>query len=538
MAGLLDLPVNRGLTGFWPLTANTIQAGLALDLSGNGNSGTLTGSPTITPGYGGQNTTLLFNGSTAYVRIPINAVDNPQQTGITYSAWIRPAALSNAYNAVMHNNNNAEEFFVKSSGKMGWFFGSNNADGSGIFTLSTGVWYLVTIAWNMVTGVVVGYVNGLLDATYNGGTTAPGASLIDIGADNFSGGRFFTGCIAGARIYGRALSAVEVYQLWTNPSPTFGLTRPRRQAFPAGSSGTVIFIDYAMPVSRSGLARVDSVAPLGASGTSRRDLILPAQFSGAIRADITAPLESLGSVRRDVLAPTATYGAVRIDRNIPIGTIGALRSDVSAPTAWGAAVRLDYVSPIGWGGTVRADFVVPVERRAAIRADELAPIEQRAVVSITDNAPVAWSGSVKGIMTDWAAPVRWSGAVRSDATPPAAFSASVRRDISGPLEALGLAARIVAAPVAWLGTAQSISTTIAVPVAWGASVSAAWPAGIEWLGYSAAASNFPLGWTGSGPAPPPIITAPPSRFRTTFASRQDRSVSAPRGNRTVIAPPR
>src|ERR1700682_1128915 len=79
--------VPNGLVGYWGFDADCLDftQGLAFDLSGNGNTGTFTASPTLAQGQVGQ--ALLFDGSTQYVTAttPLVSLVNG-----TVAIWINP----------------------------------------------------------------------------------------------------------------------------------------------------------------------------------------------------------------------------------------------------------------------------------------------------------------------------------------------------------------------------------------------------------------------------------------------------------------
>ena len=62
------------------------------DLSGNGNTGTLTNGPTYNSANGGS---IVFDGSNDYVNFSYNSSLNIGGLNITLSSWVRPTSLVN-----------------------------------------------------------------------------------------------------------------------------------------------------------------------------------------------------------------------------------------------------------------------------------------------------------------------------------------------------------------------------------------------------------------------------------------------------------
>jgi len=92
-------PSALGLVGYWPM--NEGVGTLAGDASGNGNTGTLSGSsiPTWTTGKRGN--ALNFNGTSAYVAISDSTALKGGSGSITLSAWYKRSASTGAFQTVI-----------------------------------------------------------------------------------------------------------------------------------------------------------------------------------------------------------------------------------------------------------------------------------------------------------------------------------------------------------------------------------------------------------------------------------------------------
>ena len=88
-------PPNSGLVGAWGFSEGT--GGTTADASGNGNTGTITGATWTAQGRHGN--ALSFNGTGNVVRVASSASLN-LTTGMTLSAWVRPAAAQGGWRAI------------------------------------------------------------------------------------------------------------------------------------------------------------------------------------------------------------------------------------------------------------------------------------------------------------------------------------------------------------------------------------------------------------------------------------------------------
>ena len=201
-----------------------------IDVSGNGNNGTLTNAPTF------SNNSILFDGIDDYV-----VRNQPINTGQNFSvfAWVRPGAI-NVRNAIVGNG------YPYVSTK-GWLFSTATNYGNPLilnsFFISIGSDNayrtaasnsLVTNVWNYIGGIVTNggqdiklYSNGI-ETSYYGGTLSATTVVYDINELNI-GRRYstnsesFIGSIANIQIYNRVLSASEILQNYNAQKSRFNL---------------------------------------------------------------------------------------------------------------------------------------------------------------------------------------------------------------------------------------------------------------------------------------------------------------------------
>ena len=214
-------PVTSGLAGWWKFDEGT--GTVAFDSSGknaNGNwQGTL-GSQWTTNSkvgaYAGN-----FNGSNNYVNVG-NWGSFPAQGTISF--WTNTAALASYPNALTTNYNggNAGIRFEQSGGGFTAVIGNDGGTYNG-FTYTSGMaintWYHVVLTWDTSTNSVAGYWNGVRVFSASNSywaTTIPNFAI----GEGFNTLRYWNGKIDDVRIYKRALSAIEINQLYTSQTFT------------------------------------------------------------------------------------------------------------------------------------------------------------------------------------------------------------------------------------------------------------------------------------------------------------------------------
>lgn len=233
-AGLLrtnkGLPINRGLLGDWPLGANTIKAGQAFDLSGNNNTGKLVASPPIVPGiFGGGGTALGFNGTSQSVTL--QSINYTFLTGFTISCWAMITVLNSAYHGIWRAPGGNQAMYVNPSNEFDLYLGGAAPNSGALVPAVINTPYHVAMTGSPTTYQM--FINGQLAATWTTVVVFSPSGVASIGTDGFS--QSWPGPIAQFRMHTRTLSAAEIYQLYANPKPSFGLVQPGRLFFTSGS---------------------------------------------------------------------------------------------------------------------------------------------------------------------------------------------------------------------------------------------------------------------------------------------------------------
>jgi hypothetical protein len=174
-----------------------------LDLSGNGNTGTLTNGPTYSSANGGA---IVFDGSNDYVNCGISPITGNQS--FSWGTWIYPTGTGTP---VFFGNTSSGLAMVSywdasdSKVRVGTWAGDRLTSGTSI---SSSTWGYTFWTWNGTT--LISYTNGIADGTATGFSFNISSLSATIG--NASNTQFFRGRIPQVSIYNRALTATEVSQ--------------------------------------------------------------------------------------------------------------------------------------------------------------------------------------------------------------------------------------------------------------------------------------------------------------------------------------
>jgi uncharacterized protein (TIGR03437 family) len=215
-------PRDPSLVGWWRLDETDYTA--AYDSSGNGNTGTLTGTFSRVPGQMGNavsfgGTSRISNNAPAPANFPAGAGSR------TMAAWIRiPARVTSTAIILYHGDFSMQ---VVSGGLL-------QAAITGITRVDDGNWHHVAAVYSGPGGNFSLYVDGQLDQTavIRDANTMAGGSW-RIGQD-FAGQLGFPGAIDEVRYYNRALSVFEIQAIVTGD-------RGKLAPLPVGLSQTVNF---------------------------------------------------------------------------------------------------------------------------------------------------------------------------------------------------------------------------------------------------------------------------------------------------------
>lgn len=210
-----------------------------LDSSGNGNTGTCTGSPTWIAGHLGNGAMNFANTTGAngiYIALPFGTAFTP--AAMTVTAWVFATSWAGQVNnprfvANDHTDSTNKGFqLMANNGAATGFFDIHTTSGLATSTWNTTAW--PTSTWIFYAGVYNG-TNAVAYAFWGGalkdtGNTAAATGNVTAGADNINIGRDaayaspdnFNGNMDDVRIYNRALTISELWQLFTTSGKSNG----------------------------------------------------------------------------------------------------------------------------------------------------------------------------------------------------------------------------------------------------------------------------------------------------------------------------
>ena len=185
------------------------------DLSGNGNTGTLTNGPTYSSANGGS---IVFDGADDYVGVGnITAVDGISQ--LTISGWVK---RNSGFGALFFKNAGSSSNWIEVAwhNSIGLLFVPATISAYAQMAIPSGTdWKFITCVFDGTqsdnTNRAKIYINVVLQSvthtgTYGTVTGNPNASII-IGRDGWNAATL-NASINDVRVYNRALSAAEVRQ--------------------------------------------------------------------------------------------------------------------------------------------------------------------------------------------------------------------------------------------------------------------------------------------------------------------------------------
>ena len=205
------MPVASGLVGWWNFDEGSGTT--AADSSGNNNTGTLINSPTWTTS-GRINGALTLNGTNQYVDVPYSSSIDLTGTNLTIAAWVNISAVNGDYQAIFGKD--FQYRLLLGANLSSFLFqinSSTNAFSNTFAALTFRTWHHVAVTYNGTT------VNFYLDGQ-NVGSVAMTQSITSTGVydagigNSFTSYYFLEGSIDDVRVYNRALSAKEVWQLY------------------------------------------------------------------------------------------------------------------------------------------------------------------------------------------------------------------------------------------------------------------------------------------------------------------------------------
>jgi hypothetical protein len=190
------------------------------DLSGNSRNGTLTGGPTYTSADGGA---IVFDGTNDFVQCSGSIT----ATAATFVTWMRRNGPQDDFDGIIYSRSATATgiSFFGTTNKISytWNNAANTYTWDSGLTIPDLTWCMIAVS--VTSTAATAYLcqsSGITSATNTVSHTSTTLDDIKIGQDDL-GGRFFTGRIATAMIYDRALSAGEITQNFNALRSRYGL---------------------------------------------------------------------------------------------------------------------------------------------------------------------------------------------------------------------------------------------------------------------------------------------------------------------------
>jgi hypothetical protein len=234
-------PLKSGLIGWWTFDGKDTNwnTNKVVDVSGTGNTGTLTNMSTTTaPITGKIGQGLKFDGVNDSINVPTGSIGGLSTR--TFCAWVKPEDTTATYPIIFSTfdagyTKGFEAYLQHQSGAYyltADFKGSTGYVGNSIpaTVISYNTWYFICVSENGdLASNIKFYVNGEekigSTPTNNGTRLSDAGNTFLIGSDIAADANArFKGTIDDVRVYNRALSVAEVTQLYKLGSAKIGVT--------------------------------------------------------------------------------------------------------------------------------------------------------------------------------------------------------------------------------------------------------------------------------------------------------------------------
>lgn len=201
----------KHLVGYWSL-----DGGVAVDNSGNGNNGSITGSPTTVAGVSGS--ALQFDGTNDWIDLAgltLNGVSS-----LSYSVWfcansvqdgdiIGPDGWGNDLVRLVYDSAN-----TRFRATMRW--GTDTSYNLYSSSITTSQWYHLVVTADIANSKFKFYVDGSLIDSVSIDSTGTYSNTNDYSIGRDYDNAYVDGRIDEVRIYSKALTATEVEELYNN----------------------------------------------------------------------------------------------------------------------------------------------------------------------------------------------------------------------------------------------------------------------------------------------------------------------------------
>jgi hypothetical protein len=187
------------------------------DLSGNGNTGTLTNGPTFNSANGGN---IVFDGIDDFVNC--GNASSLQITVGSISAWVKTSTPGSTYRSIIAKQS-AWGLFVKDNILIAFDWGGGGDRTTGL-NIADGTWKYVALTFTQTIGTpsnnAVVYLNGVSVLTT---TIRHSNHNINLQIAEANASQYLNGSVAIAQVYNRVLQPSEVQQNYNSQKSRFGL---------------------------------------------------------------------------------------------------------------------------------------------------------------------------------------------------------------------------------------------------------------------------------------------------------------------------
>jgi hypothetical protein len=189
------------------------------DLSGNRNNGTLTNGPTYSSSNKGS---IVFDGSNDFVQCSGSIT----VTAATFVCWIRRNGSQGQYDGILFSRGTSitgMDFNLSNQLGYHWNDAVNTYNWASGLTVPDLAWCMVAVSVTSTAAIAyLGQASGITTATNTVSHTSTVLDDIKLAFDDATA-RYFTGNIAIAQLYNRALSAAEIQQNFEATRSRYGI---------------------------------------------------------------------------------------------------------------------------------------------------------------------------------------------------------------------------------------------------------------------------------------------------------------------------
>jgi hypothetical protein len=280
----------NGLKAWYSLRNN------AVDSSGNGNNGTVTGCVAVPDRFGTANSAYRFNGISNYIYIPPSSSLNITGS-VSLAAWVKSTYVGSGDHYILFRGDTRPVYDPYSLALMGGYITFGRSVGTGLTfntvgfpasIIDTSGFHLLVSSYDSTDDTMKIYLDGVLQqAAYMPGTITyfTDSAQNGIGACDYGSSRFFTGTIDDEGIWNRELTLCEIKRLYKSNRYLYVNTQPANVS--TGPGATVTF-----SISDTGVGNTYQWQVNGGSGFT--NIAAAAPYSGVTTPTLTITSVSLG----------------------------------------------------------------------------------------------------------------------------------------------------------------------------------------------------------------------------------------------------